>query len=100
MSSQVKVEDFEVFRLFRVALLKFAQTAEQALTGADSEISRTFSWLENEQSAFWQGQLRKRKEAVTIAAQNLRQKKLYKDSSGRTPSAVEEEKALAKCMAA
>ncbi len=100
MAEQVKVEDLEVFRLFRAAMLKFAQAVEQAISGADSEIGRTHSWLENEQTSFWQSQLRKRTEAVTAARDAVRQKKLYKDASGRTPGAVEEEKALARCLAA
>jgi hypothetical protein len=100
MAGQVQVEDFEVFRQFRVALLKFAQVADQSLSGAQSEIGSVHSWLENEQTTYWQGQFRKRAEAVTRAREAVRQKKLYKDASGRTPGAVEEEKILAKCMAA
>ena len=100
MSGQVQVEDFEVFRLFRGALLKFAQAAEQSLSGAESEIASIHSWIESEQATYWQGQLRKRTEAVAKARDAVRQKKLYKDSTGRTPGAVEEEKALAKCVAA
>ena len=100
MSEQVKVEDFEILALFRVALLKFGQAATQSLFNADSQIARTHSWLEGEQTSYWQSQLRKRAEAVTRARDAVRQKKLYKDSSGRIPTAVEEEKALAKCLAA
>ena len=100
MPGLVKVEDFEVFRLFRVALLKFAQAAGESLSSADSEIAGTRSWVENEQATFWQGQFRKRTEAVAKARDAVRQKKLYKDSSGRIPGAVEEEKELAKCMRA
>lgn len=100
MSEQVKVDDLEIFGRFRVAMIKFAQAASEAISSADSEISRTHSWLETEQRTFWEGQLRKRTEAVAKAREAVRQKKLYKDSSGRTPSAVEEEKILAKCIAA
>lgn len=100
MSEQVKVEDLEVFRLFRAALLKFAQATGEALSHADSEISRTHTWLENEQATYWQGQIRKRTEAVAAARDALRQKKLFKDSTGRTPNAIQEEKTLAQCLAA
>ena len=100
MPEQVKVDDLEVFSRFRVAMLKFAQAASHSLSNADGQIARTHSWLENEQRAFWEGQLRKRMEAVTNARELLRQKKLYKDASGRTPGVTEEEKALAKCLAA
>lgn len=100
MSEQVKVEDLEVFRLFRAALLKFAQAAGESLSHADGEISRTHTWLENEQATYWQGQIRKRTEMVAAARDALRQKKLFKDSTGRTPNAIQEEKALAQCLAA
>jgi hypothetical protein len=100
MPDQVKVEDFEVFGQFRVALLKFAQAADHSLTNAESDIARTRSWLEGEQRTFWETQLRKRMEAVTKAKDAVRQKKLYRDAGGRMPSAVEEERALAKCVAA
>ncbi|HVX86710.1 MAG TPA: hypothetical protein VH253_18150 [Phycisphaerae bacterium] len=100
MAGQVNVEDFEVFRQFRAALLKFAQVVDKALAHADGEIGRMRSWLETEQGTFWQGQLRKRREMVTQARDAVRQKKLYLDSTGRRPSAVEEEKVLAKCLRA
>ncbi len=100
MSEQVKVKDLEVFARFRATLIKFAQAAGEAVSSADSEVAGTRNWLETEQRTFWEGQLRKRTEAVTKAREDLRQKRLYKDSSGRTPSAVEEEKALARAVAA
>src|SRR4051794_2107694 len=99
MSEQAKVEDLGAFGQFRVALLKFAQAAGASLINAESDISRTRTWLEGEQRSHWETQLRKRMEAVTRARDAVRQKKLYKDAGGRVPSAVEEEKALAKCVA-
>lgn len=100
MSEEVKVKDLEVFARFRAAMIKFAQHAGDAISSADSEVAGTMNWLDTEQRTFWEGQLRKRTEAVAKAREDLRQKRLYKDSSGRTPSAVEEEKALAKAVAA
>ena len=100
MSEQVKVKDLEVFARFRATLIKFAQAAGEAVSSADSEVAGTRNWLETEQRTFWEGQLRKRTEAVAKAREDLRQKRLYKDSSGRTPSAIEEEKALARAVAA
>jgi hypothetical protein len=100
MSGQARVEDLEVFTRLRVALLKFAQAADLALSNAESDISRAHSWLETEQATYWTGQLRKRTEAVTRAREAVRQKKLFKDATGRTPSAIEEEKALARAVAA
>ena len=100
MPEQVRVEDFEVFRLFRVALLKFAQAAGQSLANGDGEIGRIHSWLEGEQTAYWQSQLRKRTDAFGRARDALRLKKLFKDASGKTPNAAVEEKEFARCRAA
>jgi hypothetical protein len=100
MSEQVRVEDSEVFNVLRIALIKFRQAADSAISNAENQVSRTQFWLDGEQTTFWQNQYRARAEAVTKAKDAVRQKKLYKDAGGRTPSAVEEEKALHKCEAA
>jgi HAMP domain-containing protein len=63
---------------------------------AESQITRVALWLDVEQPAYWAMQLRKRAEAVSQAEEALRQKLLYKDSSGRTPTPVDEQRALAK----
>src|SRR5213078_4729170 len=42
----------------------------------------------------WQGQIRKRTEDVAKAKDAVRQKELFKDFAGRTPSADQEKKAL------
>jgi len=100
MPDQVKVEDLETFRTLRAAIHKFANIAQQSLTSAQASIDRTHAWLENEQRTHWLSQHKKRTEAVVQAREAVRQKKLYKDASGRTPSAVEEEKHLRRCLAA
>lgn len=93
--TQAHVEDFDALKLFRTSLLKFAETASAALDDAESEMQRTLFWLENEQYAHWQMQIRKRHDAVEKAKEAVRMKRLFKDSTGRQQSAVDEEKALA-----
>ena len=61
-------------------------------------MQRTLSWLQGEQQQFWTGQIRKRHEHVNRCKDAVRQKKLFKDSTGRTQSAVDEEKALGIAM--
>lgn len=100
MSEQVKVEDLEVFRLFRAALMKFAQAAGQAMSSADAEVTRAHTWLTIDQTTHWQGQFRRRQELVAAARQAVIQKKIYKDAAGKNYSAVEEEKALRRALAA
>ncbi len=94
MSGPARVESIDAIRAFRSALLKFAEMANTAMSDADGEMARTMVWLETEQLHYWQGQIRKRQELVNKAKDAVRAKKLFKDSSGRTPSAVDEEKAL------
>jgi hypothetical protein len=100
MSEHANVDDLDVFRLFRAALIKFASTAGQSLANAESHIGRTQSWLTSDQPTYWQGQLRKRGEAVVKAQEAVRHIKIFKDFAGQTRSAVEEQKALVKCQAA
>jgi hypothetical protein len=80
--------------MFRRALIKFAEAATVAMGDAESEMQRRLNWLENEQDSHWQGQIRKRQEEVSKCRDAVRQKKLFKDFAGRTPSADQEEKAL------
>lgn len=94
MAEGARVESIEALGRFRIAMIKFAEAVDVALADAEGELSRTGVWLETEQLAYWQTQIRHRHEAVEKAREAVRMKKLFKDSSGRTPSAVEEEKAL------
>jgi hypothetical protein len=98
MSDVVRVESIDALKHFRVALFKFQEAANSALSDAESEMFSTLRWLENEQLSHWQTQIRKRHELLERAKEALRMKKLFKDSSGRYPSAVEEEKAVRLCQ--
>jgi hypothetical protein len=89
-----KVEDLDAIKSLKRALWKFAETANVALSDAEGEMTRALMWLEGEQRAYWEGQLRKRADHVERCKEAVRMKKLFKDASGRTPSAVDEEKAL------
>jgi hypothetical protein len=94
MSEQARVESIDSIKLFRRALFKFAEAALTALGDAESEPLRVLMWLETEQTTYWQGQLRKRTELVARCKEAVRMKTLFKDSTGRTPSAIDEQKAL------
>jgi len=98
MGEGARVEDFGSINDFRIALIKFAETANAALGDAETDVTRTMMWLDGEQQAYWIQQIRSRKEALAKAQDALRQKKIFKDSSGSTPSAVEEQKAVTVCQ--
>ena len=94
--AEARVESIEAVAHFKRALYKFAEAANAALTDAEAEMSEVHRWLETEQRVYWANNVRKATELVSRCEDALRQKKIFKDSSGRTPSAVDEEKALAK----
>jgi hypothetical protein len=94
MSEGARVESIDAIKDFRAYLTKFADLASRALGDAESDINKTISWLEGDRLNYWSGKIRKCQEAVVKAEEALRQKKLFKDSTGNTPSAVEEIKML------
>jgi hypothetical protein len=88
-----RVLSIDDLKTLRAALLKFAETARTVMGDADAELQRTLSWLETEQTVYWEGQIRSRTEAVARAKDAVRSKVIYRPKHSR-PSAVEEEKAL------
>ena len=94
MSDVARIDSIDVLRSFRAALWKFAEDATLALGDGESELRRTQVWLETEQYAHWQNQIRIRREAVSAAREKVREKRLFKDVTGRPQSAVDEEIAL------
>ena len=95
MSDKVaKVEDLDAIKSLKRAIWKFTEAANVALGDAESEMNRAVMWLEGEQRAYWEGQVRKRHALVERAKEAVRMKKVFKDSTGRQQSAVDEEKAL------
>jgi hypothetical protein len=91
--SSARVESIDALRAFRAALVKFAEFASTAIGHAESEVDRTLIWLEGEQKAHWEGQVRKRTEWMMRAKLALQDKKLYKTFDGRPQPATEEEQA-------
>lgn len=94
MSGAARVESVDAIKELRVYLTKFQEAGSLALGDADSDINRTIRQLEGEWPTFWTGQVRKRQEILQKAEEAFRFKRLYKDSSGNIPSAVEEQKAV------
>jgi hypothetical protein len=94
--SEARVDSIDAIRNVRRALIKFAEVANTALTDADAEAVGTVRWLESEQRVHWASAVRKAQDLVSRCEEAVRQKRIFKDATGRTPSAVDEEKALAK----
>jgi len=94
MPEGARVDSLETLRAFKVALFKFQEAAQAALGDAEADATRTLMWVENEQEAYWRGQIRKAEQYVVRCKEAVRMKKIFKDSAGREQSAVDEEKAL------
>ena len=94
MTTSARVDSIDSIKEFRAYLTKFQESASLALGDADSDIGRTERWLEGEQQNYWASQIRKRQETLSRAEDALRQKTIFKDSTGATPSAVDEQKAV------
>jgi hypothetical protein len=94
--SQARVESLDVLKTFKVALVKFIESANAALIDAESDLVRTRLWIETEQQTYWQGQIKKRTELLARAEEALRMKKVFKDVTGARQSYVDEEKAVQK----
>ena len=94
MAGGARVQDLDAIRSFRAAMIKFIESGNSALTDAESEITRRIGWLEGEQTAFWNHQIRKLMELISQLKDAIRSKTLFKDSTGRTQNAFDEEKKL------
>jgi len=90
-----RIESIDDIKTFRAYFIKFAETASAAVTDAESDVIRTLNWLEHEQAQHWTSEVRRRTELVARAKEAVRMKKVFKDASGRTQGAHDEEKALA-----
>jgi len=96
MGDFVRITEVAALQELRGGLLVFAEHAAAALCEAEGDIRGTIRWLEQQQLAYWQGQLVKRQEACTAAKQALQFKKaMEKNPLGIKYSYVDEKKALA-----
>jgi hypothetical protein len=94
MSSFARVISLDVLREFKGALQEFAEQAGLALSEATSDVQRTIWWLQHDQLAHWQRELKKRNEKLAQARSDLHRAQLA--SNDTRTSAVVERKAVAK----
>ena len=62
MSSQASVHSIEELKNFRVALALYGEDTLGALGAVEAEVRRTLRWLEEERPAYWQDQIKRRRE--------------------------------------
>lgn len=91
--SSARVTSIEAVRDFKAALLIFCDEAKDALTSVDMETRRLIDWVQREQAAYWQHEIRRCQEEVAQAKADLFRKKLP-GIGGKEPDCIEEKKAL------
>jgi hypothetical protein len=94
MAETARVQSIDALKTLKISMWKFAEAANVALGDAESEMQRVLIWLETEQATYWVSELRKRQRYVEQCKEAVRMKRLFKDATGSSQSAVDEEKAL------
>jgi len=99
MTGQAQITSVEAIESFRAKLIVFLGQARPVLDEAANELSRTRLWLQNDQRAFWEHELRLRGRRLEEAKQELFNAKLsqFQESTAlhvmtvqRTQRAVED----------
>jgi hypothetical protein len=71
MSDRAKVTSLEALESFRARLIVYRDKAGRVLDEVSDEVTRTRLWLETDQPAYWQGQLRRLTRELEQAQQEL-----------------------------
>ncbi len=98
MSSQVSVHSVESLKDFRVALALYGEDTLAALGAIEAEVRRTVRWLEQERPAYWQEQIKRRREQVSQAKAEVFKRQLQKRPD-YTPAMSEQKENLHKAEA-
>lgn len=90
MAEQAKVTSIDVLESFRVALIVFLTESRRSLDEVTDAVRRTRMWLEQEQRAHWEGQLRRRQRVLQEAQAELFGAKLspLRDETAKQQEAV------------
>ncbi|HEY5914682.1 MAG TPA: hypothetical protein VJA21_29175 [Verrucomicrobiae bacterium] len=71
MAEKAEVRSLEAIEAFRSRLIVYVSQARPALEEASAEVTRVRSWLEGEQRAHWENQIRRRTKELDQARQAL-----------------------------
>jgi hypothetical protein len=91
MSSQATVHSVEALKDLRVALALYSEDTLGAIGAIESEVRRTVRWLEQERPAYWQDQIKRRREAVSEARAAVFRKNLQKRPDYTPPMSEQKE---------
>src|SRR4051812_30015129 len=81
MSESANVRSIQAIRDFKAALANFAEDAHNALGSSEMEIRRVRNWLTRDQLSYWQAQIKRRNEALSMARTELHRRRLSQQGS-------------------
>lgn len=99
MAGEANITDVSALDEFRRALIRFREEAAVAMAEADSEVKRTFVWLERDRMLHWKRAVPKLDEELAGAKGALYRKELQTMGTGQRPSTIDEKKAVARAKA-
>src|SRR4029077_20866496 len=83
---------------FRVALALYGEDTLAALGAVEAEVRRTVRWLHEERPAYWQDQIKRRREQVSLARAEVFRRQLQKRPD-YTPAMSEQKENLRRAEA-
>jgi hypothetical protein len=81
MSLGANVRSVDAIKDFKITLINFAEDAKNALSSAEMEIRQVRNWLQRDQLSYWQSQVKKGMERVSMARTELHRRQLMASNS-------------------
>jgi capsule polysaccharide export protein KpsE/RkpR len=81
MSQGANVRSVDALKDFKIALINFAEEARVALGSTDMEIRHVRNWLTRDQLSYWQSQVKRGQERVSMAKAELFRRQLSQSNS-------------------
>lgn len=91
MSQSANVRSVDAIRDFRASLATFTEEARTALGGTEMEIRRVRDWLGRDQLTYWQAQIKRRNEQLSMARTELHRRRLSQQGSDAVSDSEQKE---------
>ena len=99
MGTQASVQSIDALQGLRTALALFSEDALAALGAVDMEVRRTVQWVSHDRRAYWQEQIKRRRDLVSAAQAEVFRRKLAK-TADYSPAFSEQKEILRKAQEA
>jgi hypothetical protein len=93
MSQSANVTSIDSIKDFRASLCRFAEDTKNALGAMEMEIRRTSEWLLHDRPMYWQNEIKRRKESLSMAQSELFRRRLQA-GPGREVKDTEQKEAV------